>query len=288
METQNDTLISQFLADLKPELVIAMLSKCKPNWAKPMFTPTYSKIYYIESGEGRLTVGGQELFPQPGQMVFAPAGLPQSFSATHPERTYQKYWCHFNSNISFMNLFTLCKLPYGLTMDDPSGVIAAFERLVTASKSQHGPAKSIRIQAALLDLISCYMEQAVLETPKASSTLTSSKLSAVLQYIDINLIKDMSIAELAEQVHHHPNYFIRFFKNHLGVTPMTYIYERRMEKAKQLIMSSDMPIGEVARATGFHDIFHFSKTFKKRLGVAPTEFRSLYSELHFPKEQHLN
>jgi AraC family transcriptional regulator of arabinose operon len=41
-----------------------------------------------------------------------------------------------------------------------------------------------------------------------------------------------------------------------------------------------MTIGEVAQATGFHDIFHFSKTFKKRLGVAPTEFRHLYSELH--------
>ncbi|WP_282935912.1 AraC family transcriptional regulator [Paenibacillus sp. RC67] len=274
MESQNYMAISHFLAEVKVELMISLLSKCKPNWVQGPFLPTYSKIYYIVDGEGRMMIGGQELFPKPGQLVFAPAGLSQYFSVTDTSHTYKMFWCHFTSNISFLNLFTLFQLPFCITSTDSSAVIAAFEKLVFEYKNGSGPAKSIRIQSALLEVISCYIEQAVRAKPQVPATLASNKLSTALQYIDANLTKDMTVTELSELVHHHPNYFIRFFKNHLGMTPMAYIYERRLEKAKQLLMASDMTIGEIAQATGFHDIFHFSKAFKKRIGVAPSEFRS--------------
>lgn len=274
MEAQNDSAISHFLSEVKVELMISLLSKCNPDWVQGPFTPTYSKIYYITEGEGRMMVGGQELSPEPGQLVFAPAGLSQYYSVTDASRTYKMYWCHFTSNISFMNLFSLFQLPYCITSGNPDETTATFERLVEAFKNGTGPAKSIRIQAALLDMISCYMEQAVQAGPQAPGTLAGNKLSTVLQHIDSNLNGELTIAQLAELVHHHPNYFIRYFKNHLGMTPMAYIYERRLEKAKQLLTVSDLTIGEIARETGFHDIFHFSKAFKKRLGVAPSEFRS--------------
>jgi len=274
MVTQNETAISHFLSEVKVELMISLLSKCKPNWVQGPFMPTYSKIYYILDGEGKMMVGGQELFPKPGQLVFAPAGLSQYFSVTDTSHTYKMFWCHFTSNISLMNLFTLFHLPFCITSTDHDAVISAFEKLVFEYKNGSGPAKSIRLQSALLAVISCYIEQAVQAAPQAPATLASNKLSTALQYIDANLTKELTITELSDLVHHHPNYFIRFFKNHLGMTPMAYIYERRLEKAKQLLMTSDMSIGEIAMATGFHDIFHFSKAFKKRIGVAPSEFRS--------------
>lgn len=273
MDAQNDTAISHFLSEIKVELMFSSLSKCNPDWIKGPFTPPYSKIYYIVEGEGRIMVGGQELFPQPGQLLFAPAGLSQFFSVMDTTRTYKMYWCHFLSNLSFMNLFSLFQLPYCITASKPSETVETFQRLIALRKST-GPAKSMRIHAALLDVISCYIEQAAQAMPESPGTLSSNKLSKVLQYIDANLDEDLTVTALAELVHHHPNYFIRFFKNHLGMTPKAYIYERRLEKAKQLLNASDMTIGEIARATGFHDIFHFSKAFKKRLGIAPSEYRS--------------
>ncbi|MCS7463916.1 AraC family transcriptional regulator [Paenibacillus doosanensis] len=275
MQSQDYLAISHFLAEIKVELIISLLSKCNPDWMQGPFTPTYSKIYYITEGEGRMMIGDTELFPKPGQWVFAPAGLSQFYSVTDADRTYRMYWCHFTSNISFINLFSLFKLPYCFDARRTDDVVASFERLIEGYKGRgSGPAQSLRIQAALLDVISCYIEQAVQAKPQTPSHLSSSKLGSVLQYIDTNLQNDLSVAELAELVHHHPNYFIRFFKNHMGMTPMAFIYERRLEKAKQLLLSSDLAIGEIAQATGFHDIFHFSKSFKKRLGVAPSEFRS--------------
>lgn len=274
MESQDALAISHFLAEIKVELIISLLSKCNPDWMQGPFIPTYSKIYYISDGEGRMLVGGQELFPQPGQLVFAPAGLSQLYSVTDPDHTYKMYWCHFTSNISFNHLFSLFKLPFCLDAGDASKVISTFERLIHSFRMERGPAKSMRIQAALLDLISCYIEQAVQAAPNTPPQISGNKLSAVLQYIDAHLDQELTVAELSGLVHHHPNYFIRFFKNHIGMTPMAFIYDRRLEKAKHLLTASDLSIGDIALATGFNDIFHFSKAFKRKIGVSPSEFRS--------------
>ncbi len=281
------TLLSHLLTDMKTELLNARRSKCNPDWIQKPFTPAYSKIYCICEGEGRMTVGGRELFPRPGQLVFAPAGLVQSFSVTDPEHTYTMDWCHFTSDLNWTGLFSLFKLPYCLTAQDPSEAVALFERLADEHGARKGPASSIRIEAALLSVIACYLEQAAAAVSGEEQTSLSyrhSKLGAVLDFIDAHLAEEMTIAELADIVHHHPNYFVRFFKRQLGTTPMTYIYERRLEKAKRLIASTDMPIGEVAQATGFHDIFHLSKNFKKSVGIAPTEYRSLSRGLQLPSE----
>jgi len=274
MEARDHSAISRFLSEMKVQLIISLLSKCKPDWMQGPFEPVYSKIYYITEGEGRMSVGGEELRPRPGQLVFAPAGLTQSYSVTDPSRTYRMYWCHFTSSLSLMNLFSSFKLPFCLDAEQPEQVVEAFEKLVHSYTTEQGPAKSIRMQAALLNLISCYVEQAARTHPAHAPSLSGSKLNTVLQYIEARLERDLTVAELAGLIHHHPNYFIRFFKNHMGLTPMAYIYDRRLEKARQLLTSSDLSIGEIALAAGFNDIFHFSKAFKRKLGVPPSEFRS--------------
>lgn len=274
MLLQNHVAISHFLAEVKVELILSLLSKCKPNWTQGPFKPAYSKIYFITEGEGRMMINGQTLAPKPGQLVFAPAGLTQFYSVTDPDNTYSMYWCHFTSNLSFIPLFSLFQLPYCLDASSPDRIVSAFERLVNAYQQERGPARSIRIQAALLDVAADFIEQAVQAVPGVQPPRSEHKLSSVIQYIDDHLAQDLTVTELSEVVHHHPNYFIRFFKNHLGMTPMAFVYERRLEKAKQLLVASELTIGEIAHATGFHDIFHFSKAFKHKIGVAPSEFRS--------------
>ncbi|MCZ8513029.1 AraC family transcriptional regulator [Paenibacillus filicis] len=275
MESANHALMSRLLADMKPELIIAHLSKCNLDWIREPFTPEYNKIYYIYEGVGRISVGGQELFPVQGQLVFAPAGLLQSFSVTDPGHTYRMYWCHFTSNLSFMKLFELFKLSYCLDAGNPEETVQCFVRLKELHRLYQGPAKSIRVQAALLDVIALYIEDAVRLLPQTAS-LSNNKLSDVLRFINEHLARDIKIAELAEVAHLHPNYFVRFFKSQLGVTPMSFIYEKRLDKAKQLIRASDKTISEIAIETGFHEVFHLSKSFKKSFGLSPTEYRGLY------------
>lgn len=63
------------------------------------------------------------------------------------------------------------------------------------------------------------------------------------------------------------------FKKDMGITPYEYHLRRKFEKAKELLLQSELSISEVALRLGFHDRFHFSREFSRRFGIAPAAFR---------------
>ena len=84
---------------------------------------------------------------------------------------------------------------------------------------------------------------------------------------------DLSLSQIALQCGVSECYFRRLFKEYSGESPIQFLQHHRIEKAKQLLLSEeDYSIGEIAQMLDFSDIYHFSKTFKKLLGVSPTLF----------------
>lgn len=84
---------------------------------------------------------------------------------------------------------------------------------------------------------------------------------------------DVSIAEIAAACGVSECYFRRLFREYSGESPVEFRQKRRIERAKQLLLSDEhYTVGEVAAELGFLDIYHFSKTFKKICGVSPNRF----------------
>lgn len=83
----------------------------------------------------------------------------------------------------------------------------------------------------------------------------------------------LSIAEIAQSAGVSVCYFRRLFTEYSGESPVQFRQHYRIEKAKQLLFSDEeYSIGEIAQLLGFTDIYHFSKTFKKYMGVSPTQY----------------
>jgi len=97
-------------------------------------------------------------------------------------------------------------------------------------------------------------------------------MNTILEHIDQHLADHMTIEELAKLAHFHPNYFLNVFKSMLGVSPIVYINKKRMEKAQQLLIASDLPVAQIADQLGM-EAYYFSRTFKKLIGFSPSEFR---------------
>ncbi|MFD1906995.1 helix-turn-helix domain-containing protein [Paenibacillus rhizoplanae] len=95
----------------------------------------------------------------------------------------------------------------------------------------------------------------------------------MLGYIDQRLMRPLTVEELAERVHLHPNYFIPYFKKFIGVPPMQYVQLKRMELAKRQLSYTDFSISSIAEQVGM-ELAHFSKVFKKSTGVSPSAYRS--------------
>lgn len=98
-------------------------------------------------------------------------------------------------------------------------------------------------------------------------------IAGVIDYIHAHLEEDVSLQRLAEQVNWHPVYLSRVFKLETGEGLSDYLFRVRMERAIQLLVTSELKIYEVTAKVGYLNVPHFIKVFKKTFGVTPQEYR---------------
>jgi AraC family transcriptional regulator len=104
--------------------------------------------------------------------------------------------------------------------------------------------------------------------------LSARRLKAVLGYIRENLHAALTLRELAEIAHLSPYHFARRFKDSTGLPPHRYVIARRIERAKELLRGEDdLSLAQVAARVGFWDQGHFTRHFKRLVGVTPKRFR---------------
>ncbi len=84
---------------------------------------------------------------------------------------------------------------------------------------------------------------------------------------------DMSIEDIAVRLHLSRSAFQKGFKDCFGVSPVKYRTEKRLEKAKLYLDTTDMPIKEIADKLGFYDISYFYKVFEKKYSLPPKKYR---------------
>ncbi|MDR1913262.1 MAG: response regulator [Clostridiales bacterium] len=91
--------------------------------------------------------------------------------------------------------------------------------------------------------------------------------------INSSLSEGTSVLSIAAKLYVSPSYLSRLFKKVMGEGCNEYITRKRIEKAKSLLESTNLPSGRIAGMVGYQDINYFSVAFKKQTGVSPTKFR---------------
>jgi len=99
------------------------------------------------------------------------------------------------------------------------------------------------------------------------------RIKDVLNYINQNYNKNLSLDELSRQVDMSKFYLCRLFKESLRMSPVEYINKVRVDKAMELLINTDMSVSEIAFECGFDNISYFIKVFKKYMHTTPLKFR---------------
>jgi AraC family transcriptional regulator len=107
-----------------------------------------------------------------------------------------------------------------------------------------------------------------------SGGMPKTRLKRVLEYIGANLNEDLSLVVLADVSGMNLYYFARLFTESMGVSPHRYVLEQRIQRAKQLLQVPKTTVFEAAMRTGFSDQAHFTKVFRRIVGVTPTKYRA--------------
>ena len=104
-------------------------------------------------------------------------------------------------------------------------------------------------------------------------TQVPKNIALLKEYLDTHLHERLSLEKCGEITFLSVSQTIRSFRNAYGVTPYEYLNQRRINTAKLLLRNSTLGIEEIAVQTGFPDHNYFSKYFKKKVGLSPTQFR---------------
>ena len=84
---------------------------------------------------------------------------------------------------------------------------------------------------------------------------------------------ELTLDCLASTAYVTPAHLVRRFRAELGVTPMAYLWQRRVAAGLELLTNTGLPVGEIARRSGFRSVYHFSRRVKEATGMPPTEVR---------------
>lgn len=213
----NGNLTGRLLQNLTVTVTHAQLTSRYPGWNRTNETPSFNRLYYIDSGEGKVIINGVAYYPKPGQLMIMPAGSTQT-TDTSPNDPYTRYYCHFDAQIGEWPLFHSANKLYISDVPDPDAVRAIFTEMIDLFQDT-GFLATLRTQASLLTLLALCLESGGYSNFLDDLTHTSDqgKLANVLTYIDQRLMRPLDVEELAELVHLHPNYFIPYFKKFIGV-----------------------------------------------------------------------
>lgn len=104
-------------------------------------------------------------------------------------------------------------------------------------------------------------------------TLTPQQLQRVRDFVQCHLSQEISLDALAKQTGFSSYHFARLFRRATGETPHQFVVRQRIERAQSLLEEPNMPLTQVAFATGFANQSHLSQHFKRQLGLSPSMYR---------------
>lgn len=102
----------------------------------------------------------------------------------------------------------------------------------------------------------------------------TSRIYKVTSYISQHYAEKMDIAYLATLIHLDKYYFIKYFKKKTGMTPQQYLIQKRIQEAKTLLESVDLPVREISDMVGYANTTHFISSFTKIVGISPAQYRA--------------
>ncbi len=205
-------------------------------------------------------------------VVFFRKDMPQRFMAAG--QIYANDYIHFDANEEDMKFIDSLEIPSGVPFVDlDSSVFMNIHRYICIEYRTNHRTKEAAINHLLKYML---IKLSVAIEEQRSILINNSTKKAMLELraeIYAHVERDYDIATLAARVGFSPSYFQAQYKKLFGRTCINDVMFARVDRAKQLLRTTDSSISEISRACGFETESHFSHMFKKYAGITASEYR---------------
>ncbi|REE81019.1 AraC family two component transcriptional regulator [Paenibacillus taihuensis] len=102
----------------------------------------------------------------------------------------------------------------------------------------------------------------------------SDPVRSAMQYVDAHIEEAVSLKDVAEHVHLNASYFSTLFKEQSQMTFSEFVARRKLQRAKEMLLRTNLPIAEIAERIGYQTAKYFNKVFKEYEDMSPGQYRS--------------
>lgn len=227
-----------------------------------------STIYYVISGCLQVENAGIASAVLPGQVALIDCSLPHRFHALKKSETL---WMHIegcNTKQFFSSIRSMYSDRLAFTPPSSQNTKNTMLQLINAFRfpgHMSEGEQSQRIHRLLCELIVLPHTQ--------NWEHNDDAISQVVDFITQHLFEDLSVNDVAKAVNLSPSHLSRLFKMRTGFSPHEFITLRRIDAAKELLLTSTLSVKQIAFRVGYHSEANFITSFSSKTGVTPAAFR---------------
>ena len=234
-------------------------------------------LLFVEYGRLYYEYNGIKYLSDNSNVVFIPKGISYTLHCTEDSSTYV-----INFNLFQHEDVDTIQSIRGFQTSSILNLLTNMERMWTL----RSPSCIPRTMGILYEIIAKLSESVA---PAYHPQYKIKRIAPSIEYLEQNFSNpDINNELLASLSGVSTMYFRKLFTEIFNVSPMKYVYNLRMEKARALLRSGYFTIGDTAAAVGFTNVYHFSRFFKQCMGISPSQYteQSLHSHEHIrPKDR---
>ena len=266
-QTLDSSLVSSHaFGDNSPVLMIERHLCVKPLIVFPAFK---YPILMVHLGGGKVSTTDLDLFSLPS---FAAIPVTNKKSRWHTGGTFDVACIYFTEKAQAKLLRAIPKEAGALVFSDALVNALARELLDQEAGINKSYFKTLS-KTLMLQLIKVAKRSGKRGSDLYFGQNNIFSINEVLNYIHNHLAEDLSSEHLAIQVSLSTSHFRRLFLRMTKRTPHKYIQKRRLERARELIITTDQPLADIATEVGYSDQAHMTRRLKEAYGVSPAKFR---------------
>lgn len=271
-------------------IVLNLGHACTVNpWGHRDISSPFIRLYYIKQGRAVLHLPEGDMEATAGHMYLIPSYVPHSYEC---EPGFDFYYLFvFQWLERGVSVFQTYDFPYQVRSNEatqllfenycnlypqlnlPSEDAAKFDahpsyREYVQAYMQMAHYERLQLHGLVEILFSYFVKQA-----KLRAVMSDVRMAGLMKYVQEHMEDPLSTEELARHACVTKCHLIRMFRSSLGVTPLRYITQCKVQHAQTLLLRTDLSVKQVGEAVGFKDISYFIRLFRRQLGFTPQEYR---------------
>ncbi len=262
-------------------LLYVATSKYEGDWQSILHSHPFSELFYVVRGSGSFITEGMEFSVARNDMVIINPNVQHTEKSLPLEPLEYIVLGIEGLSFSFEEIAdakdSVCmQTAFGdvYKYNTQSSNIYAYLNILLEEINKKAENYETVCQKLLEVIMICMLRNDHLSIVQCSNELINRECTQIKNYLDANYAENITLDTLASFSHRNKYYMAHAFTKYIGISPITYLLQKRIQEGKSLLESTSYSISQISSMLGFSSQSYFSQAFKKATGKTPIQYRN--------------